>query len=204
MAGGKVADVQEGPGVAHERMRLALREEALRDATLIEHLDGARVKPPGSLAVDILTGASFDDDDVDPRQRQLGRQHQPGRTSSGNHHGMVRHLHGTHDPVLTTRRTQWSIRCRGCLLTRHQSFQVIVLAMPRARDPKPKTRSMGLGVALSNAMAELEVLLSPAAEHRIEEERKAEILPDQVGVVLDEHSGKVIVVEPGEISQAAR
>jgi hypothetical protein len=63
---------------------------------------------------------------------------------------------------------------------------------------------MGMGVALSNAMAELEVLLSPATEHRIEEERKAEILPDQVGVVLDEHSGKVIVVEAGDISQAAR
>ena len=76
--------------------------------------------------------------------------------------------------------------------------------MPLARDPKPRNRSMGMGVALSNAMAELEVLLSPAAEHRIEEERKAEVLRDQVGVVLDEHSGKVIVVEPGEISQAAR
>lgn len=63
---------------------------------------------------------------------------------------------------------------------------------------------MGMGVALSNAMAELEVLLSPAAEHRIEEERKAEILPDGVGVVLDEHTGRVIVVEAGEISQAAR
>ncbi|MGH8943538.1 MAG: hypothetical protein ACRDWF_12025 [Acidimicrobiia bacterium] len=75
--------------------------------------------------------------------------------------------------------------------------------MPGSRDPKPKQRSMGMGVALSNAMAELEVLLSPAAEHRIEEERKAEILRDQVGVVLDETSGKVIVLEPGEISQAA-
>jgi hypothetical protein len=63
---------------------------------------------------------------------------------------------------------------------------------------------MGMGVALSNAMAELEVLLSPATEHRIEEERKAEILPDQVGVVLDEHSGRVIVVEAADISQAAR
>ncbi|HEU5112639.1 MAG TPA: hypothetical protein VFU96_04930 [Acidimicrobiia bacterium] len=73
--------------------------------------------------------------------------------------------------------------------------------MTRARDPKPRTRSMGMGVALSNAMAELEVLLSPGAEHRIEEERKVEIIRDQVGVVLDEHSGKVIVVEPGEISQ---
>ena len=91
MARGEVADVQEGPGVAHERMRLALREEALLDATLIEHLDGARVKTPGSLAVEILAGASFDDDDVDPRQRQLGRKHQPGRATSCDHHGMFGH-----------------------------------------------------------------------------------------------------------------
>ena len=76
--------------------------------------------------------------------------------------------------------------------------------MPGAREPKPKQRSMGMGVALSNAMVELELLLSPAAEHRIEEERKAEILRDQVGVVLDESNGKVIFIEPGEISQAAR
>ena len=55
---------------------------------------------------------------------------------------------------------------------------------------------MGMGVAMSNAMAELEVLLSPAAEHRIEEERKAEIIRDQVGVVLNETGGKVIVLEP--------
>jgi len=60
-----------------------------------------------------------------------------------------------------------------------------------------------MGVALSNAMTELEVLMSPAAEHRIEEERKAEIIRDQVGVVLDETTGKVIVLEPGEISQGA-
>ena len=78
-----------------------------------------------------------------------------------------------------------------------------------ARDPKPsfppyRPRGTGMGVALSNAMVELEVLLSPAAEHRIEEERKAEILRDQVGVVLDETSGKVIVLEPEEISQVAR
>jgi hypothetical protein len=80
---------------------------------------------------------------------------------------------------------------------------------PRLRRYSPlrgerKQRNMGMGVALHNAMAELEVLLSPAAEHRIEEERKAEILRDQVGVVLDETSGKVIVLEPGEISQAVR
>lgn len=60
-----------------------------------------------------------------------------------------------------------------------------------------------MGVALSNAMIELEILLSPAAEHRIEEERKTEIMRDQVGVVLDETNGKVLVLEPAEISQAA-
>ena len=46
VAGGEVADVQAGPGVAHERMRLARREEPFRDAALIEHLDGAGVEPP--------------------------------------------------------------------------------------------------------------------------------------------------------------
>ena len=60
-----------------------------------------------------------------------------------------------------------------------------------------------MGVALSNAMIELEVLLSPASEHRIEEERKMEVLRAQVGVVLDEACGKVILLEPAEISQAA-
>jgi hypothetical protein len=72
---------------------LPRREESFRDATLIKHLDGAGVKTPGSRSVDILTGASFDDDDVDPRQRQLARQHQPGRTSSCDHHRMLGHRH---------------------------------------------------------------------------------------------------------------
>ena len=91
VARGEVAYVQEGPGVAHERMRLALREEALRDASLIEHLDRARVKTPGSLAVEILTCASFDDDSVDPRQGQLGRQHEPGRAATCDYDRMFCH-----------------------------------------------------------------------------------------------------------------
>jgi len=91
VAGGEVADVQEDPGVAQGRVLLPRREESPRDATLIEHLDGARVKTPGSRSVEILTGASFDDDDIDPRQRQLARQHQPGRTASCDHHRMLGH-----------------------------------------------------------------------------------------------------------------
>ncbi len=91
VAGGEVTDVQEGPGVAHEGMDLPLREESFHDATLVEHLDGAGMKTPGSGAVELLAGASFDDDDVGPRQRQLGRQHQPGRATARDHHRMLRH-----------------------------------------------------------------------------------------------------------------
>ena len=91
VAGGEVADVQGDQGEPVRRDDLPRREEPFRDATLIEHLDGAGVQTPGSRSVEILTGASFDDDDVDPRQRQLARQHQPGRTASGDHHRMLGH-----------------------------------------------------------------------------------------------------------------
>ena len=43
-------------------MNLSLGEKTIRDATLIEDLDGARVKTPGARAVEVLTGAAFDDD----------------------------------------------------------------------------------------------------------------------------------------------
>src|SRR5439155_6355783 len=69
VAGGAVADVQGDSGEPLNLHHLPRREEPFRDATLIEHLDGAGVKTPGSRSVEILTGASFDDDDVDSRQR---------------------------------------------------------------------------------------------------------------------------------------
>ena len=61
---------------------------------------------------------------------------------------------------------------------------------------KAETPRKGYGTALGNAMAEFEVLLNPAAEHRIEEQRRMEIAPDEVGIELDETSGKVHVVPP--------
>jgi len=48
VARGEVADVQLGPGVAQRRDDVSRGEEPLRDATLIEHLDGARVQPTRS------------------------------------------------------------------------------------------------------------------------------------------------------------
>jgi hypothetical protein len=46
---------------------------------------------------------------------------------------------------------------------------------------KEKTPRKGYGVALGNAMAEFEILLNPAAEHWVEEQRRAKIAPDQAG-----------------------
>jgi hypothetical protein len=63
---------------------------------------------------------------------------------------------------------------------------------------KPKTQRKGYGVALGNAMAEFEILLNPAAGHRVEEQRRVEIAPDQVGIELDEMSGRVHVVPPAD------
>ena len=41
VASGKIADVERVEGEARDLHDLPLREEAIRDSTLIEHLDGA-------------------------------------------------------------------------------------------------------------------------------------------------------------------
>jgi hypothetical protein len=43
-------------------------------------------------ADEVLAGAPLDNDDVDPRQRQLARQHQPRRASAADHHRMFGHF----------------------------------------------------------------------------------------------------------------
>ena len=61
------------------------------DAALIEQLDRPRMKTTRVPALEILVFASLDDDDVDPRERELGRQHQTRRASSSDHNRMTRH-----------------------------------------------------------------------------------------------------------------
>ena len=102
VAGREVADVQGDPAERQDRVRLALREEPLGDAALIEHLDGAGVQAAGSRAVEVLGGATFDDGDVDAGQGQLAGQHQPGRATAGDHHCVV---HRRHTVVLSRRRS---------------------------------------------------------------------------------------------------
>ena len=45
-------------------------------------------------------------------------------------------------------------------------------------------QAKGRGVALSNALAEFEVLLNPAAEHRIEEQRSQQVIAIENGQEL--------------------
>jgi hypothetical protein len=58
---------------------------------LIEDLDRAGVQAARARTGEVLAGAPFDDGNVDARQGQLARQHQPCRSSSGDHHRMLGH-----------------------------------------------------------------------------------------------------------------
>ena len=92
MPGGKVADVKRGPGELPDLDHLPLSEEPIGDSPLIEDLDGARVQTACARAGEVLAGAPLDNRNVHSRQRQLARQHQPCRTTSGDHHRMLGHL----------------------------------------------------------------------------------------------------------------
>jgi len=88
-----------------------LRKEALGDAALIEHLDRAGVQAACARAGEVLAFAPLDDGDLDPCQRQFPRQHQARRTSSGDHHRMLRHGHTAFGFVVHLRSSA-SFACR--------------------------------------------------------------------------------------------
>jgi hypothetical protein len=93
MTRGEVAHVQHRRPDHRGLSDMTLREEAIGDPTLIEHLDRARVKAAGPGAGEHMIGALLEDRYVDLRQRQLSRQHHPRRTASGDHHRMLTHGH---------------------------------------------------------------------------------------------------------------
>ncbi|MGY3074795.1 hypothetical protein ACVWZZ_001166 [Bradyrhizobium sp. LM6.10] len=92
--GGEVADVEPGPGEARELGDLAFAQETIRDAALIEDLDAARVQAAGARADQFLIGAPFDHGNVDLRERELRGQHQAGRATADDHHGVVGRVAG--------------------------------------------------------------------------------------------------------------
>src|SRR5207249_697843 len=91
VAGGEVADVHRDPSERLHLHRLPLGEEAIDDTALVQHLDGAGVQTSGARAFEREAGASLDDEDVGPRQRQLRRQHHPRRTAAGDDNRMLGH-----------------------------------------------------------------------------------------------------------------
>src|SRR6266700_462546 len=99
VAGGEVADVHRDPSERLHLHRLPLGEEAIDDTALVQHLDGAGVQTSGARALELEAGASLDDEDVGPRQRQLRRQHHPRRTTAGDHNCMLGHT-----PLLISQR----------------------------------------------------------------------------------------------------
>jgi hypothetical protein len=51
------------------------------------------VQTAGARTGEVLVNAPLDNGNVDPRQRQLAREHQSRRTSSDDRHRMVGHRH---------------------------------------------------------------------------------------------------------------
>lgn len=83
--------------------RRAARQEALGDAALVEHLDGARVETARTRALTRLRGAAFDDDHVDLPQREFGREREASRTTTHDHHVVPGHA-GAYHVALNARR----------------------------------------------------------------------------------------------------
>ena len=68
VAGGEVADVERNAGETRDLGGLALRQEPLGNATLVEDFDGACVQATGARAREVLALAPLDDGDIDAGQ----------------------------------------------------------------------------------------------------------------------------------------
>src|SRR5687767_15627166 len=89
----KVADVERRAGEPGNLHDLSLRKKPVSDAALIEDLDRPRVQAASTRAGEVLARAPLHDGDVDARQGQLAREHQPCRTTPCDHHCMLGHCH---------------------------------------------------------------------------------------------------------------
>ena len=136
----EVAHVQHGRAERRDLRHLTLREEPIGDPALIEHLDRARVKAAGPRAGEHVIGTPLDDRDVDLRQRQLGRQHHPRRTASGDHHRMLGHPHlGSPCPATGSAPRSWPRRER--VLAALGDFELDERAGRRRLDRRPRHRA---------------------------------------------------------------
>ena len=84
--GREVAEVQRRVPEAHRLRDLSLGEEPVGDPALVEDLQRARVEPARAGADQLRCRTSFDDRDIDPRQRQLPGQHHARRPAPDDDH----------------------------------------------------------------------------------------------------------------------
>jgi hypothetical protein len=75
VASREVAEIESGIAEGCSGNHLPLRNEAIGDSPLIEHLNRAYVQPTGAQAVYVLALARLHNRDVDSRQRQFACQH---------------------------------------------------------------------------------------------------------------------------------
>src|SRR5262245_18766180 len=137
MPGGKVTEVELGGRKPGDLSLLPFGEESLGDSALIENLDGACMQSAGTRAGKILAGATLDDGNVDLRQREFAREHQPRRSASGDHHRMF--VHRTSSFTMSAkfdlargpcRKPRGACQCPLCTCMRLSLHEVYTAARP--------------------------------------------------------------------------
>lgn len=86
MTRGEAGDLERGAGEAQRLNGPSLDEEPVGDTALVEDLDRSRVKPSGTSANQVQSRTPLQHHDINPRQRQLARQHQTSRPAADNRH----------------------------------------------------------------------------------------------------------------------
>src|SRR6185369_5720889 len=85
----EASEVEMHAGEPRHLRLLALGEEAVDDAALIEDLEGACMQAPRARPDQVLVGAPLDYGHIDARERQFARQHHPRLTTAGDDHRML-------------------------------------------------------------------------------------------------------------------
>jgi hypothetical protein len=88
VTGGKIADVQMSHRESPDLGDLPLGQEPVGDAALIKDLDGTCAEPTSTRAGQGLIRTPLNYGDIDARQSQFTRQHQPCRTCADDDYRM--------------------------------------------------------------------------------------------------------------------
>ncbi len=85
----EIAHLEHGRAEARGLRDLSLREEALGDTALIEHLDRACVQAARPGVPEHMVGTPLEDHQIDPCERELGGEHHPRRARPHDRHRVL-------------------------------------------------------------------------------------------------------------------